>query len=131
MKKNVNLALESAAAVLEDAMKAVLKKDETKIRELVWKASSELEYALFVLSLMIGEDEKLTKIRMKLDVNPNYKNDLGAVLVSAQDLTVEAQKLLDKKHFEEAYRRVKAARNYLLRLHEAFEKQRKAKRSKS
>ena len=131
MKKNVNSALESAAALLEDAMKAVLKKDETKIRELVWKASSELEYALFVLSLMINEDEKLTKIRMKLDVDPNYKNDLGAVLVSAQDLTVEAQKLLDKKRFEEAYRRVKAARNYLLRLHEAFEKQRKAKRSKS
>ena len=101
MKKNVNSALESAAAFLEDAMKAVLKKDETKIRELVWKASSELEYALFVLSLMINEDEKLTKIRMKLDVDPNYKNDLGAVLVSAQDLTVEAQKLLDKKHFEE------------------------------
>ena len=131
MKKNVNSALESAAVFLEDAMKAVLKKDETKIRELVWKASSELEYALFVLSLMINEDEKLTKTRMKLDVNPNYKNDLGAVLVSVQDLTVEAQKLLDKKHFEEAYGRVKAARNYLLRLHEAFEKQRKAKRSKS
>ena len=131
MKKNVNSALKSAAALLEDAMKAVLKKDETKIRELVWKASSELEYALFVLSLMINEDEKLTKTKMKLDVDPNYKNDLGAVLVSAQDLTVEAQKLLDKKHFEEAYRRVKAARNYLLRLHEAFEKQRKAKRSKS
>ena len=131
MKKNVNSALKSAAALLEDAMKAVLKKDETKIRELVWKASSELEYALFVLSLMINEDEKLTKIRMKLDVDPNYKNDLGAVLVSAQDLTVEAQKFLDKKRFEEAYRRVKAARNYLLRLHEAFEKKRKAKRSKS
>lgn len=131
MKKNVNSALESAAVFLEDAMKAVLKKDETKVKELVWKASSELEYALFVLSLMINEDEKLTKTRMKLDVNPNYKNDLGAVLVSAQDLTVEAQKLLDKKHFEEAYGRVKAARNYLLRLHEAFEKQRKAKRSKS
>lgn len=131
MKKNVNSALESAAVFLEDAMKAVLKKDETKVKELVWKASSELEYALFVLSLMINEDEKLTKTRMKLDVNPNYKNDLGAVLVSAQDLTVEAQKLLDKKHFEEAYGRAKAARNYLLRLHEAFEKQRKAKRSKS
>ena len=131
MKKNVNSALKSAAALLEDAMKAVLKKDETKIRELVWKASSELEYALFVLSLMINEDEKLTKTKMKWNVNPNYRNDLGAVLVSAQDLTVEAQKLLDKKHFKEAYRRVKAARNYLLRLHEAFEKQRKAKRSKS
>jgi len=131
LERNLNKALELAVACLENAVKAVIEKNEAKIKDLVWKASSELEYALFLLSLKIDEDERLRKVRTKINIDPNFKtNELGPILVSVQELTIEAQKLLNK-NVKEVYEKVRAARNFLLRLHEMFEKQRKAKRSKS
>ena len=128
MKRNLDSALKSAVAYLENAAKAIIEKNEEKVKDLVWKASSELEYALFLLSLKIDEDKRPRKVRV--EVSDPKPDELGPIIVSVQELAIEAQKLLNK-NFEKAYEKVKAARNFLLRLHETFEKQRKAKRSKS
>jgi len=127
LQKEIEAALKKTNEYLEEAIKAVVNKNEVKVREMIWKASSELEYFLFLLSMAIGEDN-LQKANPRLGSDPKIKGEIGPFLVSIQDLLTEAQKLLQRKSRIEAYVKAKAARNGLLRLHTTLERQMKAKK---
>lgn len=129
LEKEAISSLELAYNCLEEAIKSAIEKREHNLGELVWKASSELEYSLFLLSMKIGE-ENLPKINPSSRFDPKFKGEIGPFLVSIQDLTAEAIKLLKKKLYSEAYEAARAARNGLLRLHTMLERQRKEKRKK-
>ena len=129
LEKEAISSLELAYNCLEEAIKSAIEKKEHNLGELVWKASSELEYSLFLLSMKIGE-ENLPKINPSSRFDPKFKGEIGPFLVSIQDLTAEAIKLLKKKLYSEAYEAARAARNGLLRLHTMLERQRKEKRKK-
>lgn len=129
LEKEAISSLELAYNCLEEAIKSAIEKKEHNLGELVWKASSELEYSLFLLSMKIGE-ENLPKINPSSRFDPKFKGEIGPFLVSIQDLTEEAIKLLKKKLYSEAYEAARAARNGLLRLHTMLERQRKEKRRK-
>ena len=129
LEKEAISSLELAYNCLEEAIKSATEKKEHNLGELVWKASSELEYSLFLLSMKIGE-ENLPKINPSSRFDPKFKGEIGPFLVSIQDLTAEAIKLLKKKLYSEAYEAARAARNGLLRLHTMLERQRKEKKKK-
>ena len=124
MEKETIAALELAYNYLEEAIKSAVEKKEHEIGSLVWKASSELEYSLFLLSIKIGENN-LPKVNPSSSLDPKFKGEIGPFLVSIQELTAEAKKLLRKKLYSEAYEAARAARNGLLRLHTILEKQKR------
>jgi len=127
LEREAIAALELTYDWLEKAIKSAIEKEKNRMGDLIWKASSELEYSLFLLSMKIGE-ENLPKTNPSSRLDPKFKGEIGPFLVSIQDLIVKAQELLRKKFYSEAYEAARAARNGLLRLHTMLERQRKEKK---
>jgi len=121
-RENILEALTSAISYLEDSVRTLVEKDEEKLMEFVWKASADLEYALFLFSL-IHQDENESS-SWKLD--PHSKQvEIGPNLMVAQDLLKEAKHSFEVDELREAYKKTWMARGYLLRVHDFFEKKRR------
>ena len=109
----------SAIAYLEDSMEVLVKKDEKKVAHFAWRAASDLEYALFLFSLMHqGETESSS-----WKLNPKSKQvEMGPLLISAQDLLKEAKNSFEADELHEAHKKTWMARGQLLRVHDLLEK---------
>jgi len=120
--ENILKAITSAIAHLESSMEALAKKDETKVTMFVWRAASDLEYALFLFSLM-HQDETETS-SWKLD--PHSKQvEIEPLLISAQELLREAKDSFEADDLHEAHKKTWMAQGHLLRLQDFFEKMRR------
>lgn len=112
MRQKLLRALASAIGNLENSIKALAEKDERELRDHVWRAAADAEYALFLLSLVQQEEIKGSPpesgaYAKKVEVEP--------ALVLAQDLLNEAKDNIDIGGLHEAYGKVWGARGYLLR----------------
>ena len=101
--------LGKAVRGLDEAIRALVSKDERTLSAKVWKVASDVEYATFLMSLVRRELEDDWKRQWKLSRDV----DVGATLVAAQDLLREAVKDLDLR-VEEAYRKAWLARGHIL-----------------
>lgn len=119
-------ALTSAINHLENSMKTLVNKDENGVSDSVWRAAADLEYANFLFSITQDETKSGS---WKLDPN-SKQEEIGPLLVSAQDLLKEAKGGLDAGEFSESHKKTWVARGYLLKVHGILEKRRK-KRGKS
>jgi len=112
----------SAINHLEESMKALAEKDEEEVTLFVWRAAADLEYALFLFSLMYQEENPSASWKL----NPPAKQfEVGPTLMLAQDLLKEAKDSFEAQNFHEAHKKTWMARGHLLRIHEFFEKRRR------
>lgn len=127
-RENMLENITSAINHLEESMKALVEKKEKEVIRSVWRAAADLEYALFLFSLM-HQDEN-PSASWKLDPSAK-KVEVGSTLVLAQDLLKEAKDSFEAENFHEAHKKTWMARGHLLRIHEFFEKKRRKDRKTS
>jgi len=113
----------SAVEHLEKSMESLVKKDERSMESSVWRATADVEYALFLLSLTQGEEPESSLRRPDL---PSRPAEIGPVLMLAQDLLKEAKGNIDAGDLREARKKTWAARSHLLKARELMEKRRRS-----
>ena len=128
-QENILKTITSAIAHLENSMEALAKKAEKKVVHFTWRAASDLEYALFLFSLMHQDETESSSWKL----NPHTKQvEIGPLLISAQDLLKEAKNSFEADELHQAHKKTWMARGHLLRLHDFLEKkQRKGEKASS
>jgi len=124
-KEKIREAINSAITHLDDSMRTLTKNnDEKAVANSLWHASSETEYALFLLSLI--HHEKSESSPWKQSSQPKQVVEVSPALASAQSLLKEARNNLEAGATEKAYEEAWTARNLLLKAQELFEKKQKS-----
>ncbi len=108
-------ALEEARVLLDESVEVLLKKDYVKLKRRLWLASSNTEYAAFLLAKSLGEKPK---IALK---NPEGGDDLDRLLARSIQKLDEAYLHLKRGENSEAYKLAKTARLNLTKLLELLE----------
>ncbi|MBS7636354.1 hypothetical protein KEJ37_03270 [Candidatus Bathyarchaeota archaeon] len=120
-------ALESAANYLEKSASALGSGDENSFTKHFWHVAAELEYALFMFSL-IFQEENIDKSKWK--PNPDVKKDnINGVLTEVYSLLDNAKKSLTSGKLLDAYKGVYLARHRVFAVEENLAKK-KRERSK-
>jgi hypothetical protein len=115
----------SAINHLVGSMKALAKKDEKNLVNLVWRAGADLEYALFLFSLMHQNESESSS--WKIDSH-SKQLEISSILSSVQNLLREANDNMRAGELPDAHKKTWMARGYLLKVHDTFEKKRKEQR---
>jgi hypothetical protein len=109
----------SALVYIEKSIEAHAKSDENKVIQLTWKAASDLEYCLFLFSLIDPYDTHNSSWRLPSSKKP----EIEVLLASTKNLLGEAAKNLEADDFKEAHKKTWIAKGQLLMLHDFFWKQ--------
>ena len=120
-------AIVSARGHLEDSMKVVSKGSDEDVSGIVWRAAADLEYALFLFSIMHQGESGSSSWKLGLR---SKDVEVDSVLASTRDLLEEAESKIEAGELREAHQEIWMARGYLLRLQEFFEKKRKLNAAK-
>lgn len=118
-------SIASAINHLEGSMKALAKKDEKNLVNLVWRAGADLEYALFLFSLMHQNESESSS--WKIDSH-SKQVEISSILSSVQNLLREAKDNMKASELLDAHKKTWTARGRLLKVHDTFEKKRKEQR---
>jgi len=114
--------LKSTMAYLEKSVQALNKKDENLFDGNLWHAAAELEYALFLFSVMFQNESSL----LKWKPNPELKKtEVGPMLTEAKNLLNKAEKCMVNEKLLDAYKSADIARHYLLKVHEDLVKKKR------
>lgn len=119
-------AITSAMGYLEDSMKVVSKGNDEDVSGLVWRAAADLEYALFLFSIMHQDESESSSWKLGLH---SKDVEIDSALASTRDLLKEATSIMKAGEIREAHKKTWMARGYLLRLQEFFEKKRKLQKA--
>jgi hypothetical protein len=126
-EKIVN-AMTSAMNHLKDSLKLLSSGKEEEISNMVWQASSDVEYCLFLLSLLHpNQGESLPPKTLS---SPKLK-ETESVISCALEMLKKAKSSLEKDDLATAQEKAWQARSYLLKAQEIFEKKRKIGAEKS
>ena len=116
-KEKIIEVFNTAIAYLRNSMEGVVEKDENKIINFVWLASSNLEYALFCFLLNYQEETNL----LSLNGITNSKQILGeSLLASAERLLKEARADLHIDKYNEAHKKMLISQKYLFKFRNQF-----------
>jgi len=121
-QEKITESITSAMNHLEGSMKALAKKDEKNLVNLVWRAGADLEYALFLFSLMHQNESESSS--WKTDAH-SKQVEVSSTLSSVQDMLREVKDNMEAGELLDAHKKTWMARGYLLRVHDTFEKKRK------
>lgn len=105
-------ALKKAAEYLQAAIETLDKSDETSFSNNIWHISAELEYVLFLLSLKFQEEYSSLKFKQ----NPKFNEDVKQILLDVSDMLGQAQKCVEKRELQDAYKSVYFARHYISKI---------------
>ena len=119
-------AITSARSHLEDSMKVVSKGNGEDVSSIVWRAAADLEYALFLFSIMREDESRSSSWKLGLR---SKDVEVDSVLASTRDLLEEAESKIEAGELREAHQKTWMARGYLLKLQEFFEKRRKPRKA--
>jgi len=115
-------ALKSAATYLENSMLALNKEDENSFADSLWHVAAELEYALFLFSITIKNESKISKWKP----NPEQKEiKTDEILVAVKNLLNESEKCMTNKKLLDAYKSVHIARHYVVKVQEDIAKRKR------
>jgi len=118
----IEAALTAASKHIEESIGAYARNDEKAMSNSLWTASSEMEYAVFLLSLLQGDNSKTPS---KQSSSTKQSMELQSSLTFTQKLLASAKANVHagdcKKGYEEAW----TARNLLLKVQDFVEKKRK------
>jgi hypothetical protein len=111
--KNVN-------GYIEKTMVALNNKDENLFADSLWRVAAELEYALFLFSITLQNENNIAHWKQnpkKMDVTPS----VGEV----QSLLNEAMSFVEDGKLLEAYKNVYVARHSTLKIQEELAKRKR------
>ncbi len=111
----ISKAVTSALAYLEDAIN--LHVELSEVIMLVWNAASDLEYALFLFSL-IDPETRNSSWRLQ----QSKQAEIESLLASTRKLLQDASEGLRADNLEEAHRKIWLARGQLLKIHDSYDK---------
>ena len=119
-------AVTSAVRYLEESLKSISEESNEGVSGLVWRAAADLEYALFLFSVMRQDDSE--KSSWKLGAQ-SREIEVESVIVSARDLLKEAENSIEADELHEAHKNAWMARGYLLKLQQFFDKREKLRKA--
>jgi tRNA G37 N-methylase Trm5 len=121
MNRKILTAITSALNYLESSMGALSNKDEDSFAKGVWHVVAELEYALFLFSIVLQNS-----VAPKPKADPNLKNaEVNQIIADANQFLKDAETLVKDGKLLEAHENVRSARNYILKVQEALSKRKR------
>ena len=120
------MSLEKITEAIKSAMKNLSKDNEEDVSGFVWQAAADLEYALFLFSVMHQDESESSSWKLSLR---SKDVEIDSVLASTRDMLKEAEGKIETGKVREAHKKTWMARGYLLRLQEFFEKRRKLQKA--
>jgi len=115
-------ALESATSYLKKSISALKSGNENSFTEHFWHVAAELEYALFMFSLIFKEEIDKSKWKP----NPEIKRDnVNDVLAEVRSLLDNAKKFLASGKVLNAYKSVYVARHCVFAVEENLAKKKR------
>ena len=121
LEKKVTKAILSTMKHLENSKKSIAENNRDALENQIWKASAELEYALFLFSILRQNEEQ----------NHSWKGNLKSkglefapVIASTQELLKKAQTDFENGNLPEAHKNIWLARGHLLKVQNFLEKKR-------
>jgi hypothetical protein len=119
-KKILN-ALESAIKYLENSLLALNKGDENMLADSVWHGMAELEYVLFLFSMMLPSESNF-----EWKPNPEFKKmETGPLLSEAEKLLKKAGEWAVGGKLLDAYKSTHIARQHMLKAQEDLAKKKR------
>ena len=115
-------SLKSAMNYLKNSIAALNKKDENLIADSIWHVAAELEYALFLFSIMFQDDVDKSKWKFN---SKTQLTELDWTIKRVKELLSNAEKLATSKNFLEAYKEAYIARRYILEVQKSFAKKKR------
>jgi len=122
-RDKIEAALTAALRHMEALIGALPSKDEKTILDSLWSASSETEYAVFLLSLLQRGMSNATSQKQESTVK--LPVELESTLSSAQQLLTNAKANLQAGNYVRSYEDAWTARNLLLRAQDHVDKKRR------
>jgi len=120
--EKIQKAVDGASACLKESIAELSKKNEESFADRVWHVGAELEYALFLYSMMFPDESTFSKRKP----NPELKNvETATILNDCQELLDDAGKQLAKGKLKESYKTAYTARNYILKVQEDIAKKKR------
>ncbi len=123
--QDISQTIISALEYLRKGTDVNIKENEKEIKWLTWRASCDLEYGLFLFGLYYKEENKSRS--WKLPASKQSK--IESLIESTQEILQEAIQYFKLENLEEAYKKMWMAKGQLLRIHDLFEKKRKAQKT--
>jgi len=121
LEKKITKAILSTMKHLENSKKSIAESNQDALENQIWKASAELEYALFLF----------TVLRQNEDQSHSWKDNLKSkglkfapVIASTQELLTKAQTDFENDDLLEAHKNIWLARGHLLKVQNFLEKKR-------
>jgi hypothetical protein len=121
-REKILSAITPAVNHLENSLKLLSNGKEEETFNMVWRASSDVEYCLFLLSLL--HPNQTTSLSLKHQ-SSSKQTETKPALTSALEMLKEAKNSLEKDDLVKAQEKTWQARGYLLKAQEIFEKKRK------
>ncbi|MCL6578606.1 MAG: hypothetical protein K6T73_04370 [Candidatus Bathyarchaeota archaeon] len=118
----ISKALKAAMTYLGNSVSAWKKKEENLFADNLWHAAAELEYVLFLFSLMFQNEDETAKWKPNPDLK---KMETGTLLTEAQRLLKDAEKHMTDKKLLGSYKSAYVARHYLLKAQEDLAKKKR------
>lgn len=116
VKEKTLKALESATRYLEGSI-STLGKDDKAFADSFWHVAAELEYALFLFSMMFKDEFDTSKWKP----NPEAKKlEANEMLKAVRELLDKSKKALIKEELMDAYKCAYTARHYVFRIQDDF-----------
>ena len=107
---------------LENSRKSITENNENMLANQVWKTSAEVEYALFLFSIL--QQNQHQSHSWKVDLK-SKQLEVTPVIASTQELLQKAKTSFENGDFLEAHKKIWIARDYLLKVQNVLEKKRK------
>lgn len=89
---------------------------------MVWRASSDVEYCLFLLSLLHSNEAESLSLKHK---SSSKQMEIQPALTSALNILEEAKRSVKNDDLAKAHEKTWKARSYLFEVQKIFEKKRK------
>lgn len=111
--------LESAINHLDNSISMLKGKDEDAFSNSIWHVAAELEYALFLFYLAIGNGYNVSPAKL----NPEFKVlQMDQAMLKVRELVNEAQKSVRDDDLVNAYKNAYLARHYVFKVQESLTK---------
>ncbi len=121
-REKILSAITSAIGHLENSMKLFSNKKEEETSNMVWRASSDVEYCLFLLSLLHSNEAESFSLKHK---SSSKQMEIQPALTSALNMLKEAKSSVKNDDLAKAHKKTWKARSYLFEVQKIFEKKRK------
>ena len=121
LEQKITKAILSAKRHLDNSQKSIAEHNQDALANHVWKASAELEYALFLFTVLRQTEDRTHSWKVNLK---SRELELAPVVTSTQELVTNAQTHFEDGDLQEAHKNAWLARGHLLEVQNFLEKKR-------